>query len=193
MRKVMYTMTVSLDGFIESADGRIDWTVPSEELHQHFNDREAAIEAHLYGRRLYELMARDWPPVDENPSAPAQQAEYAKIWKNKPKVVFSKTLDRVAWNSRLVRGDIVDEVERLKRQPGRYMSVGGPGLASSFTRLGLIDEYWLYVCPLILGGGKPMFQAVPDKIELKLLETQTFAGGTTLLRYERLNRGAPRQ
>jgi dihydrofolate reductase len=183
MREVIYAMTVSLDGFIEAPDGDLSWSFPDEELHRHFNDREAMIDTCLYGRRMYELMAAYWPTADENPSAPSYEVEYAKIWKSKPKVVFSKTLERVGWNSRLVHEDIAGEVKRLKAQPGKYMSVGGPMLAASFMRLDLIDEFWLYLSPILLGDGKPMFQSLKDRVPVTLIETKTFGSGIVLLRY----------
>ncbi len=186
MRKVMYPMTVSLDGFVEAADGQIDWGSPDAELHQHFNDREREIDVHLYGRRLYELMSAYWPTADQNPEEPtAQTAEYARIWMEKPKVVFSTTLKQVGWNSRLAVGNLAEEINRLKAEPGKYMSVGGPGLAGSLMRLGLIDEYWLYVRPILLGGGKRMFPPLEDRIQLRLLETRTFGGGVVMMRYGR--------
>jgi dihydrofolate reductase len=196
MRKVIYAMSVSLDGFIEAANGDLSWSFPDEELHQHFNDLEGAIDIHLYGRRLYENMAAYWPTADENPSAPKQEIEYARIWRDMPKIVFSKTLDRVEWNSRLVRGDIAGEVNKLKGQPaatdqpaaidqpGKYLSVGGAGLASAFMQLGLIDEYRLYIHPVVLGGGKPMFRPLHEKIGLRLVETYIFGSGVVLLRYQ---------
>ncbi len=187
MRKVIYAMSVSLDGFIEATNGDLSWSFPDEELHKHFNDLENTIDIHLYGRRLYENMAAYWPTADENPSAPEYEVAYARIWKSMPKVVFSKTLDQVGWNSRLVRGNIAGEVNQLKEGPGKDLSVGGAGLASTFMQLGLIDEYWLYVHPVILGGGKPMFRQLHDKINLKLVETRTFGSGVVLLRYQRVD------
>jgi dihydrofolate reductase len=184
MRKVIYAMSVSLDGFIEAPNGDLSWGYPDEELHQHFNDRESAIDIYLYGRRLYENMAAYWPTADENPSAPRYEIEYARIWKIKPKIVFSTTLDQVGWNARLVRGNIADEVNKLKEQPGKDMNVGGAELASTFMQLGLIDEYWLYLHPVILGGGKPMFRELRHKITLQLVETNKFGGGVVLLRYQ---------
>jgi dihydrofolate reductase len=183
MRKVTYGMSVSLDGYIEAPDGDLSWSFPDEELHQHFNDREAMIDTYLYGRRLYENMAAFWPTADENPTAPQHEIEYARIWKSKPKIVFSKTLDQVGWNSRLVRGNIAEEVRQLKEQPGKDMSVGGAGLASSFMQLDLIDEYWLYVHPVVLGAGKPMFGPLAGKIDLQLVAARTFGSGVVLLRY----------
>lgn len=143
------------------------------------------MDIHLYGRRLYENMAAFWPTADENPSAPNHEIEYARMWKSMPKIVFSKTLDQVGWNSKLVRGNIAEEVDRLKEQPGKDLSVGGAELASTFTELDLIDEYWLYVHPVLLGGGKPMFRPLHDKINLRLLETRIFGSGVVLLRYKR--------
>lgn len=187
MRKVIYAMSVSLDGFIEATNGDLSWSFPDEELHKHFNEMESRIDIHLYGRGLYENMAAYWPTADENPSAPKHEIEYARIWRNMPKIVFSKTLDQVGWNSRLVRGNIAEEVNKLKEQPGNNMSVGGAGIASAFMQLGLIDEYRLYFHPVILGGGKPMFRQLSDKINLQLVETRTFRSGVVLLRYQRAN------
>ena len=183
MRKVIYAMSVSLDGFIEATNGDLRWADPDEELHKHFNDQETMIDIHFYGRRLYENMAAYWPTADKNPSAPRVEIEYARIWKDMKKIVFSKTLKKVDWNSQLVSENIAEEVNRLKAQPGRDMSVGGAGLASAFMQLGLIDEYCLYVYPVILGGGKPMFPQLRDKIDLKLVETRTFGSTVVLLRY----------
>jgi dihydrofolate reductase len=186
MRKVLYTMTVSLDGYVEDANGSIGWTTPSAELHQHFNDRESEIDLHLYGRRLYDTM-KVWGDMtawgDLNPISPVEK-EYAAIWQPKPKVVFSTTLQEVGWNSRLVRGNMEEEVKRLKSQPGKYISVGGPGLAASLMQYGLIDEYWLYVAPVLLGGGKRFFPNLKEPIKLRLLETQNFPEGVVMLRYE---------
>lgn len=183
MRKVFYAMSVSLDGFIEAADRDLRWFDPDEELHEHFNDWEAMIDIHLYGRRLYENMAAYWPTAGENPSATKVEIEYARIWKEMKKIVFSKTLKKVGWNSQLVSGNIAQEVNRMKAQSGKDMSVGGAGLASTFMQLGLIDEYCLYVHPIILGGGKPMFPHLRDKINLQIVETRTFGSGVVLLRY----------
>ena len=185
MRKVIYAMSVSLDGFIETTQGDLSWSFPDEELHQHFNDLERSIDLHLYGRRLYENMASFWPTADENPSAPEHEKAYAQIWRSMPKIVFSKTLAQVGWNARLVRENIAEEVDRLKEQPGGDISVGGVELASTFTQLSLIDEYWLYLYPVILGGGKPMFGPLREKINFQLVETRQFGGGVVLLKYRR--------
>ncbi len=183
MRKVLYTMTVSLDGYVEDANGSLDWSGPDAALHQHFNDREREFDLHLYGRRLYETMKVWETYAQDHPSATAVELEYAEIWNKKPHVVFSTTLKEVGRNSRLVQGNVREEVERLKREPGKYMAVGGPGLAASLMRLGLIDEYWVYVRPIILGGGKRMFPELKEPLKLRLMDTRTFSEGVVMMRY----------
>jgi len=185
MRKVIYRMLVSLDGFIEAPNGDIGWSAPDPELHQHFNDLERTVDAFLYGRGLYENMAAYWPTADQDPSATEQVKEYAGIWRAKPKIVFSTTLQGVEWNSRLVRGNIAEEVNRLKAEPGHELTVGGAGLAARLMQLDLIDEYWLYIHPIVLGGGKPVFGPLQSKIDLQLVETSRFGHGVVLLRYEK--------
>jgi dihydrofolate reductase len=183
MRKLIYSTSLSLDGYIDSTAGDPNWVVPDEELHRHFNDVERETDTLLYGRRMYEIMADYWPTADQDPSAPAVIVEYAQIWKPVPKVVFSSTLESVEWNSRLVRGDAVVEVARLKAQPGSgSMGVGGLLLASALASAGLIDEYRLYYVPIFLGSGKAAFSQIQNSIKLKPVETHTFSSGTVLLR-----------
>jgi dihydrofolate reductase len=180
---VIYSMGVSLDGFIEGPDGKFEWAEPDRELHQYFNDLELETGAHLYGRGLYETM-RYWETADQNPDSSPVEVEYAQRWQQVPTIVFSATLDKVEGNVRLVKGYIVEEVARLKAQPGKDMFVGGAGLGATFMRLGLIDEYWLYVFPVVAGGGKPFFPALDKPIPLTLLETRTLSGGVVLVRYQ---------
>jgi dihydrofolate reductase len=182
MRKLVYATSLSLDGYIDAEDGDPSWVVPDEELHRHFNDIEREIDTILYGRRMYELMVGYWPTADQDPSAPAVIAEYAQIWRPIPKVVFSSTLETVAWNSSLVRGDAVTDVARLKSQPGRAIGVGGITLASSLASAGLIDEYRLYYVPILLGSGKAAFSRIQNRVRLKPVETRTFSSGTVLVR-----------
>jgi dihydrofolate reductase len=183
MRKVIYSMGVSLDGFIEGPDGKFDWAAPNPELHRYFNDVERETGAHLYGRRLYEAM-RYWETTDANPNSSAIEVEYARLWQRVPTIVFSITLKRVEGNARLVKGDIAAEVARLKAQPGKDMFLGGAGIGATFMRLGLVDEYWLYVFPVVAGGGKPFFPALDAPVKLHLIETRTLPGDVVLLRYQ---------
>jgi dihydrofolate reductase len=183
MRKLVYSTSLSLDGYIDSAIGDPGWVVPDEELHRHFNDVEREIDTLLYGRRMYELMAGYWPTADQDPSAPGPIVEYARIWKPLPKVVFSSTLERVDWNSRLSRGDAVAEVARLKAQPGGgSLGVGGLHLASALASAGLIDDYRLYYVPIFLGSGTAAFSQIQNRVRLRPVESHTFASGTVLLR-----------
>ena len=183
MGKVIYGMFVSLDGFIEGPNKELGWHIVDEELHTYVNDQERALGAFLYGRRMYEVMSYS-QTADTNPSSPEHELEYARIWKSIPKIVFSKTLEQVEGNARLVREDIVEEITKLKEQTGKDLGLGGANIASTVMRLGLIDEYQLYVHPVVLGGGTPMFPTLGDTINLRLVETRTFSSGVVLLRYQ---------
>jgi dihydrofolate reductase len=182
VRAVIYLMNLSLDGFVEGPDGTFAWSRPDEEVHRFHNQQARELGAFLYGRRMYETMA-GWQTMDEDASAPGFVLEFARIWKAKPKIVFSRTLAEVGENCRLVREDVAAEVARLKRQPGGDLGVGGPGLASALARLGLLDEYRLVVYPIVVGSGKRYFPALDHAIPLRLLETRTFGCGAVYLRY----------
>ena len=183
MGKLIYSMSISLDGFVESTSRSLDWVQVDEELHTFFNDQSREISASLYGRRMYELMFGYWPTAGADPAATPAEVEFAGIWNRIPRIVFSTTLDQVDPASRLVRSGAAEEVARLKAQPGD-MDVGGPTLASTLMRAGLIDEYRLFVHPMILGAGTPFFAAMDTRIPLRLLETHTFSSGVVYLRYE---------
>jgi dihydrofolate reductase len=182
MRKVIYSMGVSLDGFIAGPGGEIDWSAPDEELHRFHNQQTRELGAHLCGRRLYETMVY-WETADKNPSATEYELEFARIWQNLPKIVFSKTLERVEGNTRLATDGVAEEVAKLKEEPGEDLAVGGAGLASTFARLGLIDEYRLFVSPVVLGAGTRFFPALDERINLELVETRTFGSRVVYLRY----------
>jgi len=188
MRKLIYSMGVSLDGFIAGPDGEIDWSAPDEELHRFHNQQARETGVDLYGRRLYEVM-RYWETADEQPSSQEYELEFARIWKDTPKIVFSRTLEKVEGNARLVREGAAEEVARLKAEPGKDLAVGGAGLASTFMKLDLIDEYRLFVSPVILGGGTPYFPALEERINLELVETRRFGSRVVYLRYQRLEVG----
>lgn len=187
MTKLIYMFAVSLDGYIADAKGTFDWAAPDREVHEFFNDQARETGTELYGRRLYELMNAFWPTADQDPDAPPYVVDFAKIWQATPKVVFSTTLDAVEGNARLVKGDAVEEVRRLKRQPGQNLAVGGAGLAASLMPHGLIDEYRLVVYPVVAGGGTPFFTTLAGKIDLRLVETRTFGSGAVYLRYATMN------
>ena len=185
MRKIVLMMSVSLDGFIEGPNRELDWQMVDDELHSHFNEQLSAMGAFLDGRVTYELMAEFWPTADEDPSSTPPMVEFARIWRDMPKIVFSRTLERADWNTTVVRDVVPQEVMELKAQPGGDLALGGADLAASFMRHDLIDEYRLYIHPIVIGRGKPLFRPSDTKIELRLAETRTFGNGVVLLRYQR--------
>jgi dihydrofolate reductase len=184
MAKLIYSMGVSLDGFIAGPDGGIDWSAPDEELHRFHNQQMREVGVHLCGRRLYETMVY-WETVEETPSVSDYELEFARLWQELPKVVFSSTLERVEGNATLGRDGAGDEVARLKAQPGKDLAVGGAGLASTCIALGLIDEYRLFVNPVLLGGGTRYFPAGNEPVDLELVETRAFGSRVVYLRYRR--------
>jgi dihydrofolate reductase len=183
MRKLIYSMTVSLDGYVAGPDGAIDWTVPDEELFRFHTQHVRETGVQLCGRRLYETMAY-WETVEESPLS-AEHVEFAQIWKALPKVVFSTTLQSVVGNARLATDDVGEEVARLKRQPGKDIAVGGAGLARACMELALIDEWRLFVSPVLLGSGTPYFPPLDNSVNLELVETKTFGSRVAYLRYTR--------
>jgi dihydrofolate reductase len=176
---VIYSMGVSLDGFIAGPGGEFDWSAPDEELHRFHNEQTRGLGAHLCGRRLYEEMLA-WETMDA--PAGSAEAEFAAIWQALPKIVFSTTLTEVEGNARLASGDPAEEVARLE---GTDVAVGGAGLAATLARLGLIDEYGLFVNPVIVGGGTPFFGPLDERQPLRLVETRTFGSRVVYLRYRR--------
>lgn len=182
MRKILYVQNVSLDGFIEDSDGKIDWSIPSEELHWHFNELERNVDINFYGRRLSETMDY-WLTADQNPEAADVERDFAEAWRKTERIVFSKTLEKVEGNASLRREVDPDEIQKLKNQPGNLLMVGGAGLASTFIKHGLVDEFRVYIYPVVLGSGKPMFQ-IEKKLNLTFVESQTFSGKIMMLKYQ---------
>ena len=184
MRKVILMMSVSLDGYIEGPSRELDWQMVDDELHRHFNEQLSEMGGFLDGRVTYELMAGFWPTADADPSSTPPMVEFARIWRDMPKQVFSTTLERADWNTTVIRDVIPEEILELKAQPGGDLVLGGADLAASFMRLDLIDEYRLYVHPVLIGRGKPLFPPSQTTIVLTLLETRAFGNGVVLLRYQ---------
>jgi dihydrofolate reductase len=185
MRKLIYSMNPSLDGFIADADGAIDWGAPDEELHQFHNDEVRELGAHLLGRRLYETMVY-WETADQDPAADLITRDFAAVWQALPKIVFSTTLKTVEGNSRLATDGLAEEITRLKEESGKDIAIGGAGLAAEATRLGLVDEYRLFLNPILLGAGTPYFPPLEARVPLELIETRTFGSRVVYLRYRRV-------
>ncbi len=177
-------MNVSLDGYTAAPGDDLGWSVPSDEVFQWWSDRVGATGLALYGRRLWETMSSHWPAADQQPDAIPAHIEYARRWREMPKVVFSQASTPMDWNARLVTGDAVSEIARLKTEDGDRMDIGGATLAASAVRAGLIDEYVLVTHPVLVGGGTPFFTAVDNWVNLNLVETRTFPDGVLLTRYE---------
>ncbi|MEU0028676.1 dihydrofolate reductase family protein [Streptomyces sp. NPDC006335] len=184
MRKLIYGMNLSLDGYIAAPGDDIGWGVPSDELFQFWSDQLQATDLSLYGRKLWQTMSSHWPTGDQQPNATPAEIEFARRWRDMSKVVFSSSIDKVDWNTRLVAGDAVAEITRLKAEDGGPMDIGGATLAGAAMRAGLIDEYVLATAPVVVGGGTPFFTAVDSWVNLNLVETRTFPNGVVLTRYE---------
>jgi dihydrofolate reductase len=178
---IFYAFAVSVDGYIASAQGDIGLPVPQEALHRHFNKAQERVVLSLYGRNMYEVMKYwDAPAAD----SPAHEQEYGRAWRATPKVVFSTTLGSVGPNARLVneRADVERTVRQLKAETNGEIEVNGAVLAASLVRFGLVDEFRLYVMPVVLGGGKPFFEA-GLQLALEPLGTESLPQHCTLLRY----------
>ena len=181
--RLIYSLTVSLDGFVAARDGDLSWSVPDAELFRFHTEQVRELGAHLSGRRLYEVM-RYWDTVAED-SLDEPELEFARIWKELPKVVFSTTLQTVEGNARLAHGSIAEELRAARLRTDRDIAVGGAGLAASALGAGLVDELRLFVSPVLLGGGTPYFPAAAERIGLALLGTRTFGSRVVYLRYAR--------
>ncbi|ANH39124.1 hypothetical protein I601_2708 [Nocardioides dokdonensis FR1436] len=185
MRTLTFAMNVSLDGYIATPGDDLGWGVPSDELFQWWSDRVAATDVALYGRRLWESMSSHWPTADQQPGATPAQIQFARRWRDLPKVVFSSTTGvAVDWNARLVTADAVTEIARLKAEAGGTIDVGGATLAAAAVRAGLVDEYVLVTHPVLVGGGTPFFPVLGTWVHLDLVETRAFPGGVLMTRYE---------
>lgn len=182
MRKIIVSNLVSLDGFMAGPNGEIDWFLWNEETAQYAKELAESIDTILFGRVTYELMASFWP----TPAAASEDPVITEYMNSSQKIVFSKTLERADWkNSRVIREINQDEILKMKQKPGKDMVIYGSGsLVSSLTQLGLIDDYRIFVNPVVLGQGKPLFKDLKDRHELKLINTKIFKNGVGLLHYE---------
>jgi dihydrofolate reductase len=180
---LIYSMSVSLDGFITDRDGGIGWNVPSDELFRFHLAQVSELGAYLLGRRLYETML----PWEMDPSMRETEdaAAFADVWCALPKVVFSRTLDSVEGNARLAEGSVAEEVAAALDATDKDVSIGGAGLAAQAIELGLVDELLMFRCAVILGGGTPFLPPVTAQLPLELIETRTFGSRVIFERYGR--------
>ncbi|HRQ17786.1 MAG TPA: dihydrofolate reductase family protein [Agriterribacter sp.] len=183
MRKIIAGINMTLDGFCDHTA-----IIPDEELHQHYADLLSNAGTILYGRITYQLMEY-WPSVVKNPTGNKAMDEFAVIMDSIPKVVFSRTLNNVEWESATVaKRNLKEEVLSLRQQQGRDILVGSRSLIIALMKLGLVDEFQLCVHPVIAGNGLPLFENIHDRVMLKLLKTKTFGSGAVTLYYEPANK-----
>jgi len=182
MGKLTYAANISLDGFLEDESGSFDWSVPDEDVHAFWNEHERHIGTSLYGRRMYETM-RVWESDDWLTNEPVVVREYAEIWRDADKVVYSSSLTDVSTaRTRIERQFEPEAVRQLKETSGSDLSIGGAGIAAEAFRHGLVDECVLLLCPILVGGGKP---ALPRgvRLSLELLDHRRFDNGVIYVRY----------
>jgi dihydrofolate reductase len=182
MAKLIYSAITSLDGYVADENGNFDWAAPDEEVHRFVNDLERPIGTYLYGRRIYETMVY-WETAHTLPDQPPFIQDFAGIWQAADKIVYSKTLETLSSAGTRIERDFDPEaVRQLKATAGRDISVGGADLAAHAIKAGLVDEYHLFLTPIIVGGGK---QSLPDdvRLELELLDERRFGNGVVHLHY----------
>ena len=182
MAKLIYSMIMSLDGYIEDQDGTFDWAEPNEEVHAFLNDLERGVGTYLYGRRMYDVM-RYWETAHTLADQFAFERDFTDIWQAAEKVVYSRTLEAVSSaRTRIERDFDHVAVRQLKASAGRDIAVAGPGLAAQAIKGGLVDELHQFVTPIVVGSGNP---SLPDdvRLELDLLDEQRFGNGVVFLRY----------
>ncbi len=182
MGKLIYAANTSLDGYLEDASGSFDWSIPDDEVHEFWNEHERHIGTSLYGRRMYETM-RVWENEDWLKTEPVVVREYAEVWRDADKVVYSSTLEGVSTaRTRIERQFEPEAVRHLKEASSSDLSIGGAALAAQAFRHGLVDECVLLLCPVIVGGGKP---ALPRgvRLGLELLDHRRFGNGVIYVRY----------
>lgn len=186
MRNVVSFTHISLDGFAAGPNGELDWISYDQELEKYAEGVVSTVGAALYGRVTYHMMESYWPTVLTNPVSTKHDIDHANWVENIPKVVFSRSLEKVEWNNtRLIKDNFAEEILKLKQQSGKDLVIfGSPRLSQIFTQMGLIDEYRLTVNPVILGSGIPLFKDIKDQIKLKLLEAKTFNSGVLGLHYQ---------
>jgi dihydrofolate reductase len=182
MRKVIFQMMVSLDGYFEGPNREIDWHLVDEEFNDVASEFLDTVDTLLFGRVTYQLMAGYWPTELATTDDPIIAAKMNSL----QKIVFSKMLNKVEWNnSRLVKENIAEEVSELKKQPGKNMAIfGSSDLAVLLMKHGLIDEFHIFVNPVVLGGGKPLFKGLNERFKFRLLRTQVFGSGVVMHCYQ---------
>jgi dihydrofolate reductase len=185
MRKIISFMHISLDGFVSGPNGELDWVKVDQEIFEYVGKRISEGDTALYGRVTYQMMENYWPTAADKPNASRHDIEHSRWYKNVHKVVLSKTMKSESLtNTEIISDNLSSRIKTVKQQPGNdILLFGSPTATHSLSQLNLIDGYWLFVNPIILGRGVPLFVDIKDKIKLNLLNTRRFASGVTELSY----------
>jgi len=188
MRNLIFFMHTSLDGFVAGPNGEMNWIKVDEEMFDFVATMTDQADAALYGRVTYEMMQSYWPTAGDAPNASKHDKVHSAWYNNVSKVVLSKTLQEAGLhNTKVISDQLPDNINELKQQHGKNILIfGSPGASQSLLNEGLIDEFWLFVNPIILGQGMPLFKNITGATKLKLAESKTFASGVIALHYEKL-------
>ncbi len=187
MRNLIFFMHTSLDGFVAGPSGEMNWITATDEIFDFVATMTDKVDTALYGRVTYEMMESYWPEAGKKPNASKHDIEHSAWYGKVPKVVLSKTMSEEGLeNTTVISGGLAARINNIKEQPGKNILIfGSPGASHSLLREGLIDEFWLFVNPVLLGEGIPLFKGVQELTKLKLLETKIFSSGVIALHYEK--------
>ncbi len=185
MRKIIYWVHTSVDGFIDGPNGEFDWPVMGPELSAYSEGLDRRVDTLLFGRPVWQMMVGFWPNAESMSDDP-HVASFAPFWRATPKIVFSRSYPGDGWTSRVIGADLAEEVTALKAEEGRdLLLTGGAGVAAALTELGLIDEYHVAVHPVVLGGGRRLFGEPKERINLRLVDSRTVDGQVVVEQYQR--------
>jgi len=187
MRNLIFFMHTSLDGFVAGLNGELNWIKVDEEIFDFVATMTDTADTALYGRVTYEMMQSYWPTAGKQPNATKHDKEHSAWYNKVSKIVLSKTISEKGLdNTTVISGQLADNINKIKKQDGKNILIfGSPGASQSLLNQGLIDEFWLFVNPIILGQGMPLFKDITGTTKLKLVESKTFACGVIALHYER--------
>jgi dihydrofolate reductase len=185
MRNLVFFMHASLDGFVAKPKGELNWVTINDEIFDFVSTMTDQADTALYGRVTYQMMEAYWPNAGEKPNASKHDKEHSIWYKNAAKIVLSKTLNKDGLkNTTVISDNLLENINKLKQQAGKNILIfGSPGASHALLNLGLVDEFWIFVNPILLGQGIPLFQNVPEVVKLKLLESKTFTSGVIALHY----------
>lgn len=187
MRNLVYFMHSSLDGFVAGSNGEMNWITVDDEIFDFVTTMTDQVDTALYGRVTYQMMEAYWPTAGEQPNASRHDKEHSIWYKNVSKVVLSKTINETGLlNTKVISDNLSENINKLKQQSGKNILIfGSPGASHSLLNAGLVDAFWIFVNPILLGQGIPLFKNISELIKLTLLDTKTFTSGVVALHYRK--------